>query len=224
MLPYAEPMDDAEEPRGIALRIEALRAAGAVPPLDAIEDLIRAGRPAVAPLVELVDGTEPDEDDWTPLWAAIALGELRDPSAAPALLRLLALPEGDVLAEAGVEALAKIGTPVLPQVLDFARRSREWEARHYAYAAIGLVPGEESYRFLVNALDVDPLLWSAIAMALADLGDARAVPHLRRLLVRAHGGEKDAMEEALDILEGRRPPHPKLHTLAWRERYEAIFA
>ncbi|MEK7476920.1 MAG: HEAT repeat domain-containing protein [Candidatus Coatesbacteria bacterium] len=220
-------MDD-ELPRSIAIPLEALRCAGATPPLDAIDALIEAGEPAAGPLVRLLDETEPDDDDWTPLWAAITLGELRHAPAAPALLRLLALPEGDVLAEAGVEAIAKIGVPALPALLGFAREAREWEARHYAYAAIGLIPGEASFRFLVAALDADPLLWSAIAMALADFGDPRALTHLRRIQGRARkdaeGGEAAQIAEAIEILEGRRPPYPKLHQQSWRDRYAAIFA
>jgi len=217
-------MDDAALPRTIAIQLDALRHAGATPPLDAIESLIEAGEPAAGPLIGFLEEIEPDDDDWTPLWAAIALGELRDPSATPALLRLLALPEGDVLSEAGVEALAKIGAPALPALLGFAREARGWEARHYAYAAIGLIPGEASYRFLVATLDTDPLLWSALAMALADLGDPRALTHLRRILGGARGEERAPIEEAVEILEGRRPPYPKLHQQAWRDRYAAIFA
>lgn len=215
---------DEELPRNIAAPLDCLRHAGELPPLDAIAELINAGEVAVAPLVRLLGEVEPDDDDWTPLWAAVALGEIRSPAATESLLSLLSLPEGDVLSEAGVEALAKIGPPALPALLGFARDAREWEARHYAYAAIGLIPGDASYRFLVTALDSDPLLWSAIAMALADLGDPRALVHLRRLLVRAHGGETGPIEEAVEILEGRRPPYPKLHEQAWRDRYGAIFA
>src|SRR5713101_7599057 len=80
-------------------------------PTEALAELIEVGAPAVGPLLGLLDEIEPDEDDWTPLWIAVALGEIRSPQAVPALLRLLALPEGDVLAETAGEALAKIGAP-----------------------------------------------------------------------------------------------------------------
>ena len=217
-------MDGTGSPRHIADRIEELRRAGATPPFDAIDFLIECGEPAVRPLIDALDEVEPDDDDWTPLWIAIALGELRSPDAVPALLRLIALPEGDVLAEAGVEGLAKIGPAALPAVLDFARGARDWEARHYAYVVIGLIPGEASFRFLVAALDADPLLWSPLAMALADLGDPRALAHLRRILGASHGEEEASIREAIEILEGRRPPYPKLHQQEWRDRYTAIFA
>jgi HEAT repeat protein len=188
-------------------------------PRDAIERLVAASEAAVGPLIGLLGEIEPDEDDWGPLWITVVLGEIRSPRAVDSLLKLLELPEGDVLSEAAVEALAKTGKPALPALTRFAREARSWEARHYAYAALGLIPSDESFEFLVSAIDRDPLLWSTLAIALADLGDARAVVPLKALLSRCDKREAPAVREAIDIIEGRQPPYPKLHTRYWRERY-----
>lgn len=202
----------------ISRLLEELSRAGSTVPEDALAQLIETGPPAVAPLLHLLGEIEPDEDDWTPLWIAVGLGELRAPEAVPALLDLMALPEGDVLAETAGEALVKIGVPALAALFVFAREAREWEARNYAYAVIGRIPGDASLTFLIGAFDRDPMLWSAIAMALADLGDARAVPALQAVLKRCEDREAGPVRESLDILEGRQPPYPASHTRPWRVR------
>lgn len=204
--------------------LDELARAKSSAPIGAIESLIEAGDSAVQPLVDLLEAIEPDEDDWTPLWIAVTLGELRSPRSTSALLKLLALREGDVLAEAAVEALAKIGVPAFPSLSQFAREAREWEARHYAYAAIGLIPSEESRRFLTEALTTDVLLTSSIAGALANLGDPQALPVLRGLLNTCEKQEVPVVREAVDILEGRHPPDPKMHQQNWRTRYSELLA
>ncbi len=204
-----------EKPDGLVMR---LARAGNVPPIETMESLIACGEEAIVPLLGLLDEIEPDEDDWTPLWVAMTLGEIGSSLAVPSLLSLLSLPESDVLAEASVEALAKIGPAALPALTRFASTAREWEARHYAYSAIGHVPCEESVRYLVGALDEDPMLWSSIAMALADSGRKEALPALRDLVRRASDREIDQVREAIEILEGRLPPYPKTFTRDWRER------
>lgn len=202
--------------------LDELARARSTMPVPAIEEIIRAGPEAVPPLIEALDEIEADDDDWTPLWIATALGELRSGEAVPALLRLLDLPEGDVLSEAAVEALAKIGRPALPRLFAFARDASRWEARHYAYSAIGLIPAPEARQFLMQALSADVLLWSSIAIALADQGDRAAVPALKALLPRCDDPEAPAVREAIEILEGRQPPHPRTHERDWRERYSGL--
>lgn len=200
---------------------EIAHAEGTIP-LFAIESLIEIGCPAVHPLVELLQEIEPDEDDWTPLWITIALGELRAPEATPALLSLLALPEGDVLSEAAVEAIAKIGAPALPELGRFARESSQWEARHYAYSALGLIPAAESRRILEEALTTDVLLWNSLAIALADQGNPAALPALKKVMVQCDARESPAVREAIDILERKHPPHPRPHEKDWRTRYAGL--
>ncbi len=193
-------------------------------PLFAIESLIAIGGSAVHPLVELLQEIEPDEDDWTPLWITVALGELRAPEATPALLSLLALPDGDVLSEAAVEAIAKIGAPALPELGRFARESSQWEARHYAYSALGLIPSGESRQILTEALATDVLLWNSLAIALADQGDPAALPALKRIMGQCDARESPAVREAIDILEKKHPPHPRPHEKDWRTRYAGLLA
>ncbi len=209
---------------GISAAIDELLLTGSVPPVRAVETLVAVGAPAVSPLVQLLEDIDPDDDDWSPLWAATALGELRSADAVPALLRLLALPEGDVLAEAAVEALAKIGVPALPALLPFTRNAREWETRHYGYTAIGLIPSDESLRFLIGALDADAMLWSSIAMALGELGDRRALPALAALVARCDAREAPAVKESIAILEGRQPPYPSPLAEPWDEKFRGIAA
>lgn len=208
----------------IAANLAALARAGHTPPTDAVAALADAGEDAVAPLLDLLGGLDPDEDDWTPLWIAVTLGEIRSPRAIPALLALLELPDGDVLAEAAIEALARTGPQALPGLFSFTRLAPGWEARASGYAALGLIPGDASLRFLVEALDRDVLLWSSIAIALADLGDPRALPPLKALLPRCEEREAGPVREAISILEGRQPPYPNLLRRPWRERYTGLLA
>ena len=199
--------------------LEEIERAGSTMPQEAIDTLVREGENSVQPLLELLDAIEPDQDDWTPLWIVVALGEIRSPRAVGHLLALLELPEGDILSEAIVEALAKIGAPALAQIMAFARKASGWEARQYAYTSLGLIPGDASLQFLISALGRDPVLWSTLATALADLGDQRAVAPLKNLLTRCDEREAPSVKEALAILEGSLPPYPHLHQQNWRERY-----
>jgi HEAT repeat protein len=205
--------------RGIESLIGELAHARGNPPAEAIQALVLYSEAAVEPLIATLHEIEPDEDDWTPLWITVALGEIRSPGAVPALLGFLKLPEGDVLSEAAVEALAKIGPASVPGLIDLARTARDWETRHYTYSAIGLIPGTVSLSFLTGALETDALLWSSIALALADLGDQRAIPALNRILKRCDERESPQVREAIEILSGRQPPYPRMHERPWLERY-----
>ena len=202
--------------------VSELERAKNTPPVAIMESLLSIGQTACASLIELLEEIEPDEDDWTPFWAAIVLGEMRSEDAIPCLVKLLDLPEGDLLSEAAVESLAKIGMPALPALMEFAGKARSWEARHYAYSAIGLIPSEESLRFLLAAIDRDALLWSSIAMSLADLGDKQVLPTLKILAANCDEREAPALKEAIEILEGRQPPYPRVHTQDWHIRYADI--
>ncbi len=202
--------------------LDDISTAGGAPPVKALESLIAFGEPAAGPLCALLDEIDPDEDDWTPLWVTIALGEIRSEKAVPHLVPLLALPEGGILSEAAVEALAKIGPAALPSLAEFIRSTREAEARHYAYTAVGLIPGEESLNMLVNALQSDPMLWGSIAMALADQGDPKALPVLREMEKHSSGEDLQAVRETIRILEGKQPPYPNLLSQDWHTRYPEL--
>jgi len=212
-------MEDVDGGNRVRKHLEDIERSGSAFPRDAIAALIQGGESAVDPLLELLDAIEPDQDDWTPLWVTLALGEIKSPRAVGHLLKLLELPEGDTLSESAVEALAKIGVPALPGIMSFARSTPGWEARHYSYTALGLIPGDASLQFLISALGRDPMLWNTLASALADLGDPRAVAPLKNLLTRCDEREAPAIREAIDILEGRQPQYPRQHIQDWRERY-----
>jgi len=204
--------------------ILALTRAKERPPVEAIAALAAAGEDAVPALLEQLDSLDLDADDWTPVWIAVALGEIGSARAIPALVDLLALPEGDVLAEAAAEALARTGPRALPALFIFARNAPTWEARAAGYGAIGLIPGEASARFLIEALDRDPLLWGAIAIALADLGDPRSLPALEALLPRCEAREAEPVREAIAILAGSHPPYPNVLKRPWQERFAGLLA
>jgi len=212
-------MEGASDPNRMRKLLEDIERAGSAVPREQISALVNEGETAVESLLELLDAIEPDQDDWTPLWVTVTLGEIRSPRAVGHLLKLLELPEGDILSEAAIEALAKIGVSALPEIMSFARSAPGWEARHYAYTALGLIPNDSSLQFLISALGRDPVLWNTLASALADLGDQRAVAPLKNLLARSDEREAPAVREALGILEGRQPPYPHLHRQDWRERY-----
>jgi HEAT repeat protein len=87
---------------------------------------------AVAPLIQLLDGSV-----WLQLAAANALGEIGDPAAVPALLRLV--PDSFV-AEQAVRALGRIAEPAsLGPLLELLVRVRERPLRDAILEATGVV-------------------------------------------------------------------------------------
>jgi HEAT repeat protein len=116
---------------------------------QAAEGLVRLGAPAVEGLVALSEDSDPDIR-----WKAIvALGDIGDPRAAPALIDRLADPDRFVRGRA-VSALARLGSPCLPLVLQ-ALLDPDPRVRQGAAEVLGVVGDPAAVDYLLRAL-LDP--------------------------------------------------------------------
>src|SRR6185295_20150952 len=101
-------------------------------------------------------------DEHDALWLVVLLGEMGDPNAVAPLIRQLHRTDLDILAEAAVEGLAKIGAPAVPALRELARTG-EPAQRLYAYAALGWIEDDAAYAALVEGLRRDPDLADVLA-------------------------------------------------------------
>ncbi len=99
----------------------------------AAEALVQLGSVALDGLMTLAAHTDPDVR-WK---ACVALGEIGDRRAAPALIRRLADPDRFVRGRA-VSALARLGSPALP-LLTLALEDPDVRIRQGAAEALGLI-------------------------------------------------------------------------------------
>jgi HEAT repeat protein len=137
--------------------------------LLARKGLVRAGGPAVAPLVALLG----DDRDHTAQWeAAKALVEIADPAAVPALIAALEDPGFDIrwLAAEGLIALHRAALPFLLQALA-ERPQSVWlrEGAHHIVCAFPYPSTQKSMADLRAALEgiepeltVPPAAWTAL--------------------------------------------------------------
>lgn len=214
--------------------VSSVTAIGARPNIRLMEELLArqptAKEAAVAAVLNycVTRATEaPDlargrlESDWAqsnPIWLAVVAGEMRAPHVVPALVRLLrGASQSDTLAcLAAAEALGKIGGPALGSVAELAREG-EWWQRVWAYASLGWNADPGARELLLAALTEDRLLTDAIAKALADRGDAAAIPALLEALRACHAPFRLEVEEAIrDLHRGRRD---RPIDRDWRLRY-----
>jgi len=185
-------------------------------PVRAMERVLAMGETAVPALAEaLVRWQDGEERDL--LWLTVLLGELRHPSAVEPLIGQMRRTDDETLAQAAVEALAKIGPPAVPALLE-AAGAPDPLLRVYAYAGLGWIPEDGSYAALLRALDRDPELRDVVAMALGDQGQPEAVPALYEAYRTSEPWQRIEFEDVLRDLHWsrRRPP---LWTGDWRLRY-----
>ncbi|MDO8842497.1 HEAT repeat domain-containing protein [Methanocalculus sp.] len=154
------------DPRAIELLIETTRSdtySGLR--WKAAEALARIGRPAVGPLISLLD--DPDEDvRWK---VAIALGEIGDQRAISPLISLLADPDSYVRSRAAL-ALGAIGDRATPDLIR-SLTSVDPAVRSSAASALGIIGTEEVIPLLIPLL-FDPVdqVKAEAAAALAKIG------------------------------------------------------
>lgn len=84
-------------------------------------------------------------------YAAMLLGQLREPEGIDPLLRALRDPEKKVRAQA-VTALAEIGDPSVDS-LTLLMNDPDWKVRYRAAEALGIIRSKKAVPFLITALD-----------------------------------------------------------------------
>ena len=89
-------------------------------PVRLMEAMLERGADVTAALAEALERWR-DDDEHDALWLVVLLGETGDPDAVAPLIRQLHRTDLEILAEAAVEGLAKIGAPAVPA----APRARE---------------------------------------------------------------------------------------------------
>ena len=171
-------------------------------PVRAMERLIALGASAVAALNEALDSWQ-DDDARDILWLIVLLGELRHADSIAPLIRQLCRTDLDYLAVASAEALAKIGKPALPALIDLTD-SPDPEVRLYAYITLGWIDDERSFNKLTDLLTQDSELADIIANALADQGRADALPLIYQAYKDVLPWQRAELEDAMIHLHAHR--------------------
>lgn len=185
-------------------------------PVRLMERVMAMGESAVAALSEALTRWLDDEGR-DGLWLVVLLGELRASAGVEPLIRQLCRTDETILAPAAGEALAKIGPPAVPALMEVARTGDHLQ-RLYAYATLGGIPDDRAYADLVEGLARDRELGDVLAMALAEQGRAAAIPLLYEAYQGCEPWQRIEFEGAVRRLHCNRR-HAPLWTHDWRLRY-----
>jgi hypothetical protein len=178
--------------------LEGLPPSAIILPVREMERILAFGEAAVSPLLSALERWE-DDDERDPLPPLVLLGEIGHPDAVEPLTKWLGRPDLELYSVAAAEALAKIGPPAVPALFRVAREE-DPQRRLFAYRALGWIPGEETFRFLVEALEEDPSLSNVAAGALADRGRKEAVPSILRALDTCPAWQRVDLEDHIRFL------------------------
>lgn len=143
---------------------------------SALQVFILTDVDVVPPLIECLHSPDPDLRNY----AALTLGDRRDPRAIPALIDALTDPDTNVRYHA-IEALGKLRADQAVEPLIEIAETRDFFLAFPALDALSHIGERQVAPRLVALLD-DPLLCAPVAEALGRLGDETAVPPLVALL------------------------------------------
>ncbi len=164
--------------------------------------LWRLPDPAAVPaLLEVLN----DRDAAARQWAALALGVIRDTRATESLVRLLSDREGSVRMDA-IRSLGRIGDAnALEPLRSFVGDSNKpLDERLEAINSIGSVNSLDKVNALVRLLDDDEArIRLRTIRALGQVGDALAIPALRRRRAEERGEAREAIDEAIGTIRQR---------------------
>jgi hypothetical protein len=185
-------------------------------PVRLMERVLEVDREAAPAVCEVLESRR-EEGDHDLLWLVVMLGELGEPAAVPSLVALLGLTGEIELPGAAAEALAKIGEPAVPFLVETLRQGSPQE-RIWAYGTLGWIGGEPAYTALLEALERDRELADVIATALAALGRAEAIPAIYGALERSEEWQRIDLNDAIVTL-GRGHDDESGIGKDWRLRY-----
>tara|TARA_B100001750_G_scaffold229631_1_gene225215 strand:- start:489 stop:1349 length:861 start_codon:yes stop_codon:yes gene_type:complete len=203
------------------VRASSGRAIGRLSTRSAVPDLVRALRdpqvevrvvaaaalwrlpdPAAVPaLIELLQ----DRDAAARQWGALALGVIHDPRATQALLRVIDDPESAVRIDV-VRSLGRIGdVRALAPLSEVAKdEAKDDEERLEAVNAVASIDSPDKVNALVRLLTVeDDRIRLRVIQALGQVGDALAVPALRRQRSQERGDNRSAVDTAIREIQQR---------------------
>jgi len=158
--------------------------------------LVKMGKPAVEPLLELLEHADPQlRSD-----AGLALGQLGDPRAVGPLVSRLRDDFVECLRVYAAEALVKLGKPAV-QPLIGCLRDNDHTVRARAAQTLGKLGDAGAVEPLIACLgDGVDKVREAAAEALGDLGDPRAIEPLTRCLKDEEWAVRQSAALALDKL------------------------
>ncbi|RMF32381.1 MAG: hypothetical protein D6759_08495, partial [Chloroflexi bacterium] len=210
-----------------ALRQRLIEVGGEKLPQE-IYTLCEENREAVIPI--LIDLAADEElalveapgEGFVPIYAARLLGHLKAAEAVPTLIDLVAEGEpNEILFSEAIYALEAIGEPAVEPLFQFMRYSRLREAKANLAPTLVKVAGEDERTFPTLARLLEEVSWdegkALVVMALADLGDRRAVPLLWDQLESAE--EAVDRQEVLATLEELGVPGDDERLLALERRW-----
>ncbi|MDX1385238.1 MAG: HEAT repeat domain-containing protein, partial [Thermoanaerobaculia bacterium] len=205
----AEALADIGDPGAVRPLIEALDRADVPVRTGIVEALGRLGDERAAPALGRALTEEEDDDVWRAVVAA--LGRLRGERVAADLIA-----QWHELSAKGTKglcpvarALGEIGDPGALEVLVPALEHRDFHVREAAIAALSEIGDAGAFDGLVAVLDREPRLAAMAAVALANIGDERAIPHLERRIGDGLPKGADVARHALASLQaahGREAP------------------
>ncbi len=147
----------------------------------------------------LIEALRDKEHPATQREAVQALGDIGDPLAVPELVNMLD-ERDENLKGAIVEAIGKIGTEAIPDVVE-KLNAEDWRVRRNATEALWLMRDPETVPGLVTALtDWHDVVRHAASGALAELGYG-AVYGLTQIMNGKYGKNRDLQNAALYALE-----------------------
>lgn len=144
-----------------------------------------------------------DRDQHSVYWMARALGEIGDAKAIPSLRKALTAKRGPEPVPASVAvAMARMGqADGVAAVKQALLKSPTVEVRVRTADELGAVRFKEAWAWLLPALqDKDASVRSEVVDSLREIGDARAVPALKKLKNDPDSNVRDAVENALQAL------------------------
>ncbi len=183
-------------------------------PREAMDALIKIGKPAVKPLLELLKNPE----TWSIYYSVKVLGEIGDGRAVEPLIKLIDDENfwGTDCFDETIWALQKIGLPAVQPMLNYLRDKKEKKETDEIIGALWVlekIKDERVYRALVDTLSYPyEEVQEATIASLKVYSDERAVKHLSRFLEDENFRE-DAKEAIKSLLY---PVDPK--------RYRSILA
>ena len=179
---------------------------------DQVADrIVGLGDRAVVPLIRRIEASlETDDESWAPVHAARLLGRIGDPRAIEPLIAAVDATEAvDMLHDAAVLALPKLGAPVVEPVLARAQALEPDDIEIFAWADVLARSRVRDERIFALLGDILPFFPDLTAGCFADYGDPRALPILHEVLeayVLVGNVEEDRvvvdLADAIDSLGG----------------------
>jgi HEAT repeat protein len=143
-----------------------------------------------------------DEDPLARKHALYMLGTTGDPCYTDIFIQSLYDPEKAVRSQATV-ALARIGTPVVPKVIELLN-DKDWKVRYRAAEVLGLIKCSEAVPHLIGALsDKEDHVRYMAAKSLGKIKNPTALDPLRKCRGDENPYVQKMVEESIAIIEGK---------------------